>query len=127
VRITVAVVADLGSAVLIMEFVLHGIAMLIGMEAAVQPLTDHLGFRPARPFGLAIGAVDLAAAGALVLGFSAPGLSAVAAGYAVAFFGLLMVQRLRRGLGTLVRPPDFPIFFTLAVLLLAIRLGQAAG
>lgn len=112
------ILADVGAAVLIMEFVLHGIAMVIGMDQAVQPLTDHLGFRPGRPLGLGIGVVDLAAAALLVVGFPNHAAAAAAAGYAVAYFGLMMLLRFHRRLGTLVRPPDFPIFLVSGVLVL---------
>jgi uncharacterized membrane protein YphA (DoxX/SURF4 family) len=112
------ILADISAAILIMEFVLHGIAMVIGMDGAVRPLTDHLGFRPGRPLGLAIGVVDLAAAALLVIGFPNHGAAAIAAGYAVAYFGLMMYLRFYRRLGTIIRPPDFPIFLASGVVLL---------
>ena len=118
------VVAIICTAILVMEFVLHGIAMLIGMEAAIQPLTDHFGFRPSRTLGVAIGAADLVVAAALVLGFWRRDIGVVAAAYAVAFFGMLMFLRFYRHLGTIVRPPDFPLFLTLAVALFTLRLAQ---
>lgn len=118
------VIAIICTAVLVMEFVLHGIAMLIGMEAAIQPLTDHFGFRPNRLLGVAIGALDLIAAAALIVGFWRRDIGLAAAGYAVAFFGLLMALRFYRNLGTLVWPPDFPLFLTLAVTLFAIHLSR---
>ena len=111
------------AAILIMEFVLHGIAMVVGMDGAVQPLTDHLGFRPSRPLGLTIGVVDLAAAALLVIGFPDDGAAAIAAGYAVAYFGLMMYLRFYRRLGTIIRPPDFPIFLASGVVLLLTSLA----
>ena len=117
------ILADICAAILIMEFVLHGIAMVTGMDGAVQPLTDHLGFRPGRPLGLTIGVLDLAAATLLVVGFPNHAAAAIAAAYAVAYFGLMMCLRFYRRLGTIVRPPDFPIFLVSAVLLLVSRLA----
>ncbi|HEV2637126.1 MAG TPA: hypothetical protein VGX23_18370 [Actinocrinis sp.] len=122
----VTIAADFCAAILIMEFVLHGIAMLTGMDGAVKPLTDHLGFPPGRPLGIAIGLLDAAATAALIIGFGSHGAGAAGAAYAVLYFGVMMALRFRRKLGTLLQPPDFPLFLTLGVILLVIRLAQMA-
>jgi hypothetical protein len=112
------------SGVLVMEFVLHGIAMLAGMAAGVQPVAAHLGFRPGRAAIVLIGILDLAVAAFMIAGFWRPGLGTLAACYSAALFGVLMILRFRRRLGTLLRPPDFPLFFTLSVLLLVSELAR---
>lgn len=114
----IRILADIGAAILVMEFVLHGIAMLFGMDGAVQPLTDHLGFRPGRPLGLAVAAADLAAAALLVVGFPNHTAAAIGAAYAVAYFGTMMYLRFHRRLGTIIRPPDFPVFLVSGALVL---------
>lgn len=113
------IVAVVCSVVLVVEFVLHAIAMLVGMEAGIEPVTAHLGFRPHRALLLLIGVVDLTVAAGMVAGFWYPTLGTIAAGYAVVLFATLMAIRLYRHLGTLVHPPDFPIFLVLSVVLLA--------
>ncbi|HEX6967446.1 MAG TPA: hypothetical protein VF174_01265 [Micromonosporaceae bacterium] len=115
------VVAAICSAVLLMEFVLHGIAMWLGMEAGIEPLTRHFGFRPDRSLVLLLAVLDTAAAAGLVVGFWRPTIGAVAAGYAVLFFGLMLVLRFHRSLGGIL-PPDFPLFFTAGVVLLVVNL-----
>ncbi|MFY1636714.1 hypothetical protein ACN27F_26130 [Solwaraspora sp. WMMB335] len=112
------------SAVLIMEFVLHGLAMWIGMEAGIQPLTNHFGFRPNRGLTLLIAVLDTAAAAGIVAGIWKPEIGAVAAGYAVAFFGMMLILRFYRHLGGIF-PPDFPLFFSLGVILLVLQVIRA--
>lgn len=109
------IISVLSTGVLTTEFVLHGAAMLSSMEAGVKPLADHLGFRPGRPVTLLIGTLDLAAAAGLVAGLREPGIGVAASGYGVLFFGSLMALRLRRRLGTVLWPPDFPLFLSLSV------------
>lgn len=112
------VLALICSAILIMEFVLHGLAMFIGMEAGIAPIVTHLGFRPHRAFLLLLGVVDVAVAAGLIAGFWRPSLGMAAAGYAVVLFGTLLVIRLVKDLGTLINPPNTPIFLLAGVLLL---------
>jgi hypothetical protein len=117
----VRIIAAVCSAVLVMEFVLHGLAMFIGMEAGIDPLTRHFGFRPDRWLVLLIGTLDAAAAAALVAGLWYPGLAAAGAAYAIGFFGLMLILRFHRHLGGIL-PPDFPLFFTLAVIVFVLSL-----
>ncbi|WBB95682.1 MULTISPECIES: hypothetical protein [unclassified Solwaraspora] len=109
------------TAVLIMEFVLHGLAMYIGMEAGIQPLQNHFGFRPSRALTLLIAVLDTLAAAGLVIGIWRPGIGAIAAGYTVAFFGMMLILRFYRNLGGIL-PPDFPLFFALGVVVLVLQL-----
>ena len=109
------------SAVLVMEFVLHGLAMFIGMEAGIDPLTRHFGFRPERWLVLLIGTLDAAAGTALVLGYWHPQAAVLGSAYALGFFGLMLVLRFHRHLGGIL-PPDFPLFFTLAAVVLVLSL-----
>jgi hypothetical protein len=119
----VRIIAAICSALLVMEFVLHGIAMLTMMEAGIDPLTRHFGFRPGPPILLTLGVLDIAAAAGIVAGFWKPVLAEIAAGYAILFFGMMLVLRFYRRLGGIL-PPDFPLFFTAAVLLLIVRLAR---
>ena len=111
------------SAVLVMEFALHGTAMLTRMEAGIEPLTKHFGARPGPLPVLALGALDLAAAAAITAGFWRPALGAAGGAYGVLFFGTMLGLRFHRRLGGIL-PPDFPLFFTLAVLLVITRTAQ---
>ncbi|MEU1885431.1 MULTISPECIES: hypothetical protein [Micromonospora] len=115
------IIAAVCSAILVMEFVLHGLAMFIGMEAGIDPLTRHFGFRPERWLVLLIGVLDAAAAAALVAGWWHPWAAAAGAAYALAFFGMMLVLRFHRHLGGIL-PPDFPLFFTLAAVVLVLSL-----
>jgi hypothetical protein len=117
----VRIAATICSAVLVMEFVLHGLAMYIGMEAGIDPLTRHFGFRPERWLVLLIGVLDTAAAAALTLGWWHPRAAVAGAVYALLFFGLMLTLRFHRHLGGIL-PPDFPIFFTLAAAVLVLSL-----
>jgi hypothetical protein len=119
----VRIIAAVCSAVLVMEFVLHGLAMFIGMEAGIDPLTRHFGFRPDRWLVLLIGTLDAGAATALVLGYWYPSFAVPGAAYALGFFGLLLILRFHRHLGGIL-PPDFPLFFTLAAVVLVLSLRR---
>ncbi|MFE3983007.1 hypothetical protein ACFXPR_00840 [Nocardia tengchongensis] len=112
------------SALLTLEFVMHGAAMLTRMEAGLDPIEKHLGFRPGIGFTTVLGIVDFAVAGAFVIGIKSPAIAFVASSYSTALFGGLMVIRLRKNLGTVVYPPDFPIFFGLSVAVLLRNLGR---
>lgn len=111
------------SAVLVMEFALHGTAMLTRMEAGIEPLTKHFGRRPGTLPVLALGVLDAAAATGIVAGFWWPEPAVAGGAYGVLFFGTMLTLRFHRRLGGL-RPPDFPLFFALSVLLLISRLAQ---
>ncbi|WCN83972.1 hypothetical protein [Micromonospora sp. LH3U1] len=115
------IIATVCSAILVMEFVLHGLAMFIGMEAGIDPLTKHFGFRPERWLVLLLGTFDAAAAALLVLGWWHSSAAVLGAAYALGFFGLMLVLRFHRHLGGIL-PPDFPLFFTLGAVVLVLSL-----
>jgi uncharacterized membrane protein YphA (DoxX/SURF4 family) len=111
------------AALLALEFVLHGLGMVARMEAGIDPIVKHTGYRPGPVPLTLLGLVDFAVATGFVIGvllWTPAGL--VSAVYSVFLFGGLLVIRLRRRLGTLVSPPDFPVFLVLGVLALIIAI-----
>jgi hypothetical protein len=113
------IVTGTASILLALEFVLHGAAMLIRIEAGIGPVEKHLGFRPTTRFLIALGIVDLATSTAFIVGLRKPIVGAVAGGYSTGLFGILIALRLRRRLGTFLSPPDFPIFLALSLIVVA--------
>lgn len=117
-------VSGIASALLALEFALHGVAMVTRMEAGIAPIEKHLGVRPGAAALTALGLVDFAVSGAFVLGMVSPRAAVLASTYSTGLFGGLMAIRLKRNLGTLTSPPDFPIFLALSAVVLARNVGR---